>query len=170
MLNREQTDWLRPVTTTLQIICGALIFGAIGASIVLFVVNSNCQFNDSLGLIPLLGITMGLASFGAAIIIPRIILKDAARKFAKSANGVESSQLSESAIRMLFDPLQQSTIIRYALFEGPVFANLMFWFMQGSVYNLATAGTGIMLMILFFPFPNRIIQWVESLIDNAKQP
>lgn len=167
MLNTEQTGWLQPAILTLQIICSSLIIGAVAAAIVLFSINTNRQFMSSLDMIPLLGIGMGFGCFAAAMIVPRQMLRAAAKSLAKSVKA-DGGNPSESTLKKFVEPLQQSTIVRYALFEGTIFANILFWFMDGSLYNLTVAGAGLALMILFFPFPNRTIQTVETMIDDAK--
>ena len=117
-------------------------------------------------MIPLFGIVMGVGCFAAAMIVPRQTQRMAAAKLSSFVKA-DGGDPSRTTLVKFVEPLQQSTIIRYALFEGTVFANILFWFIQGSVYNLAIAGVGLALMILFFPFPGRTIQTVETMIDDA---
>jgi hypothetical protein len=172
MLNQQQIGFLKPLMLTLQITCAALILGAVSAAIVLVTVNTNRQFTSDLDLFPVLGIGMGLSCFAAGMVIPLINQRSAARQLAASlpnthAAGMET--LDKQALTRFFNPVQQSTIIQFALFEGPIFANLIFWYIDGSVFNLAVAGAGLALMILLFPFSNRLLQSVERIIRDAGQ-
>ncbi len=167
MLNPQQTGWLRPQILALQITCGSLILGALGAAFVLFMVKANRQFNTDLDLFAGLGIALAVGCLITAMILPRTIQKGTA---AKRADQVPSDgpEVQESTLRKLFEPYQNSTIMRFALLEAPVFANLLFWFMEGSVFNLAVAGFCLTLMVLAFPTTNRVLQSLEATLDDIR--
>ena len=135
MLNQEQIQWLQPVTKTLQIIVASLIFGAVTVGVALGIVGGNRQFTSAVDVFAMLGIAMFVGCAVAAWFFPNVALNTEASKLSDHVKA-EGDSLSRDTIMKFAQPLQTSTIIRYALIEGPVFANIMFWFVTGNVFNL----------------------------------
>ena len=93
-------------------------------------------------------------------------MKQNASQTAKKFFGDEIE--SPEAAQGLAQGVLSSTIIRLALLEGAIFANLMFFLIQGSIYSLIAAIVLLMIMLLAVPLPSRVISRVESMFEEAK--
>jgi len=63
---------------------------------------------------------------------------------------------------------QSNLIIRCAVIEGATFANVMMYFISGSIFNIGMVLLGIAMLGLQFPFFGRVIPAIEWMIDSAK--
>ena len=176
MLDQQQTKSLKEPILGMQIICGSLIIGAAVACLVVYFINTNRQFNTDLGTMTLVGICMAATTYVAAFLVPGMIRKASCQSLAASANrdhinrdhNQDGQKASHETLRMAAQHLTQHIIVRFALLEGTMFANLVFWFIEGSLFSWVVIGIGFALMIAFFPFPNRAIDQVESLIADSQ--
>lgn len=167
MLDQEQTETLQQTFLGLQIIVGALITGAVGFAFVIFFINDNRQFNDSLDTMALLGVAMGIAMFALSFVAPGFVRKKASRELASVLKG-DGDKPSADTLRLFGERLTQSAIVQFALLEGAILANLVFWLVEGSLFSCVIVGIGFVLMIAFFPLPHRSASNIESMLEDAR--
>lgn len=158
----NNTEFLNQPVKIYQIICGAMIWGALfTAASLLFVFDWN-KFNNGLGVIPMLGLILGITAFVSSFIIPGIVNKSALKVLSNKLDDQGHKFDSETGLNKIFATKQSASIIRYALLEGAVFANILFFFIDGSVYLLVTAAVGALIMIFMFPRKDPTLAWVEQ--------
>ena len=169
MLTDEQSAAVSPICKTILVIFAALVFGPLFfAIIVLFIRFSDEQpaIVNSLDIIAIIGLGMAFLCALFSFIVPRIVLKQNVLKTARTFFGDEIK--GAEAAKGLAETFQSSTIIRLALLEGAIFANLMFFMIQGSIFNLVAAAVLLMIMLLAIPLPARTMSKVESMFEEAK--
>ena len=169
MLSQEQTAAVEPICRVMMVIFAALVLGPLFfALIALFIrfTGPEPAIVDSLDIIVIFGIGLAFLCVMASFIVPRIALKQNASQTAKKFFGDEIE--SPEAAQGLAQGVLSSTIIRLALLEGAIFANLMFFLIQGSIYSLIAAIVLLMIMLLAVPLPSRVISRVESMFEEAK--
>ena len=167
MLNEEQLKTLQPAILGMQIISGALLFGALMACAALFLINSNRQFNSTLGILTGLGILMAAVNFVAALIIPSLMRKSSLNELRKLLTG-DQKETEQGTLEAAAASVARFQIVRFALIEGAIFINLLFWFVEGSLYGWVAIAVGFVLMIAFFPYPNRAANSIDELLADAK--
>ena len=149
VLNRDEIQSIRPTFSVIQIICAVLIVGPILLFTVLYFVREEPKFTKTVDILAILGLVFGVSAVVASFVVPVLLLKDQKKVELKNAPPV----------------IQTNTIIRYAMLEGAITTQILFWFVTGCVYLLALAGFMLALKLAFFPTSNRIIAKVERMID-----
>jgi len=168
MLTKEQAVAVTPTCKIILIIFAALAMGPLTfAAIAVFIrFSSDPAFVGDLGILPKIG--LGMAFIGAllSLVVPSIFMKQSVSGTAKKFSGEEIN--GPEAAKGIAEGIQTFTIIRMALLEGVIFVNLMFLLLTGSIVNLIAAGVLWMIMFLGIPLPHRVINKIESKLEDAK--
>ncbi|MCA8986914.1 MAG: hypothetical protein KDA78_04705 [Planctomycetaceae bacterium] len=137
-----------------SLMMGVLIFGAVMAA--------QGKFRNPNPDPVLTGIGVGAAALMAVLsfVIPPIIVSNAARQMKSGGR-----QLTEQNYLALF---QTQMIIRFAMLEGAIFMNLVL----DHQFSLPVAAALLVNMILQFPTPGRIDNWVRNRmeLDSFENP
>ena len=149
VLNRDEIQSIRPTFSVIQIICAVLIVGPILLFTVLYFVREEPKFTKTVDILAILGLVFGVSAVVASFVVPVLLLKDQQKVELTNAPPV----------------IQTNTFIRYAMLEGAITTQILFWFVTGCVYLLALTGFILALKLAFFPTSNRIIAKVERMID-----
>ena len=167
MLNNRQIEALQPRHQPFFIICLAMPIGAIAMTLALFVIKDPPKFTKVLDVMTIVGLFMALPSYLASFIAPRIMQSTAITEIASNAKSRKELEGSHVALN-LFGALQNSQVIRVALIEGAVFANILMWYVSGSVYNVITAAVGIMLLLLAIPGESSTLSKIEDMLESVR--
>jgi len=165
MLSQEQIEKLAPRVKVFQIICGSMIAGVLTMTLLMFVMKGEPKFNQSLGIIPLIGIAMALTCFVVSFVAPRIVQNSMVGEMSKDAADKSSE---DGTMLKMFGAIQSSRIIKFALIEGALFTNVIFWYLEGSVFNLAAVGFGLLLMVFAFPTVNKCVSKLEAIQESVR--
>lgn len=168
MLNQQQLEPLNQPIKASKIIFGALPMGVVVATVILYIVKGPPKFNQNLDFMTLIGLAMVIPCFAAALFVPAMTLKTSLG----SIGDLDKDKLSApdaSLLLKLFGLFQNSKIVQFALLEGAMFANLMLWFLGGSVYNLIVIPVGLLFMAIAFPTESSILAKLESMLDSLKR-
>ena len=169
MLSNEQIQQIEPRVKAMQVIIGALIIGPLVGGIILYLVREQPKFTTSLDFIAIFGIAMAAAGYLASFIAPIVMRPAILKQATDSLDETERTTLGQAIIDKLLMGYQTIQIIRCSLIEGMVFANLLLWIIEGSVYNLAAAGVGFILLAFQFPFPGKVVSAIEDMFDSVQR-
>ncbi len=164
MLSRSQIQQTEPRIRVLRMLCLGLIIGAIALALVLYLVRENPKFNSQLGLLQWVGIGFALTELGPALVVPVVMRANSVSQVGRSNERLASDVYVSIG---LVGGFVSSVIIQFALFQGALLANLFFWLMEGSVYNLAASGFCLACMIVLFPGMDRSLGTVSTMQRDA---
>ncbi len=159
MLNQQQIQTIEPRIRTIQIVCGSLIMGLMTMAVI-FVVAMGPEFIPKLGILQMVGIGMAVPVILMSFILPTGIRRNSLRQ--SLSDEQKNDPFQDEVITQALASVQTSSIIRFALLEGAAIMNLIFWFVEKSLYNLVVVGIALGLMVAFFPFSGRIIDTIQS--------
>ena len=166
MVMQNESDSLTTAGRVIQLICASLIFGVLTFAIVIGVIVGFNNINSDLGIMTLIGIVIAATTYGLSFVVPAVAakgtLESVRTKFKKSGESLDSP-LGYEKLAGIFNT---SVILRYALIEGSIFLNLVVFFLEKSSYSLMISAIGIILMVVCFPFPGRMVDWIENRIGS----
>ena len=165
MLSQSQIQQTEPRIKILRVICLVLILSAVALAVVLYFVRENPKFNSNLGMLQWIGIGFALMEIGPAFVVPMVMRANAANQVAKSNERLDSDDYVSMG---LIGGFVSSIIVQFALFQGALFANLFFWLIEGSVYNLAASGFCFLCMVVFFPGIDRSLSTIATMMRDAR--
>jgi hypothetical protein len=161
---------------TMQIVAGAIIFGALSfLGIVLFVVQNNEGKGraeppeGTLPLISLIALGMTLAEVPIAFILPAAVLR---QTLANLANHAPDSYVVPASpagpggpttdTAFLLATKQTIMIITLALFEGASFFGSIAYLLEASPVALVVSAGAIVLLLVQFPTEGQVTTWLEQ--------
>ena len=107
---------------------------------------------------------MGAGMLVASFIVPMVSASSAVE--AVRQNYKDSPENRLIAGESLAASYVTSMIIRFAIIEGSIFANLVFFYLEHSFASLVYVGIGILLMFAQFPFPGRMVGHIEGQLSE----
>lgn len=170
-------EQLRPRLRVMQIVCLALILGAlIFLGIALFMVLTE-RLNPRAGLpfVSLMGLALLVVDGPLAIILPGVMARSAVKKIAAgtSTPPVEGSADDLAGDDMKLLAVRQTTlIVGLALWEALAYMSGIAYMLEGQSFVLAIAGVAILFMLGSFPTMRSVRVWLERqrpLIEEIRQ-
>ena len=164
----EQTETLEPLVRVLQIICMALMAGVLFFLVIMLIVAKE-KINWELSTLPLIGIVFAIPAYVCSFIVPKIVAGTALKVAASKLDDEGHKADSETGLKRIFEVLQTTSIIRYAMLEGAMFFNVMMYFLSGSIVSLIIVGLGLAIMAAHFPRQEPTVAWIEERVSDVKQ-
>ena len=150
----------------IQVVCGALIMGVIFFAAVLSMIADWDPTHFDLTLLSIVGLVIAAGCYAVSVFLPNMMAGNALQVIADQIRNSKRELNSDEGRNLVANQYVTTTIVRYAVIEGAVFANLLFFFVDHAAVCLVVAAIGLALMILFFPFPGRMMTWVQNQISN----
>ena len=159
MLSQSQILQLEPRAKNLMIISIGMISGVIMLAFVLLALGMK-NANTDLGILTLVGSAAMFGSIAMAFFVPTLVARagaNAAQQLEKASEGG-----SDPRVDALGQAFMTKSIIRYALLEGGCFLNLIIFLVDNSWYALIPAAFGVIVMLLTFPLPGKMHDFVAE--------
>jgi hypothetical protein len=171
-------DQLRGRVVTLQIIAGGLLTGVVFLlAIVLFLKVTSAAKPDGEPAPPILTyIAFGFLALGlvAWAVVPARIIRSQVRSIAQGTWAPPEERHALGALSeevkafyrtdrdKLFAALQTSSIVGWALLEGPAFMGCITYLVEGQPLALAAVAVPLLLMLGTFPTREGVIRWLDE--------
>ena len=156
MLTPEQTQRIQPKLKLVQIVAGALIFGALAFAAGMSLMVDWENLNDELKMLTMMASGSSLLLFVMSIFVP-VIFAGNSSEFDHSGAPPDDASVDQ-AVPMLIS----ETLIRFSLIEGGVFLNLMVLIIEPHVALIVVAGIGLLVMLALFPRQSKMISTIEK--------
>ncbi|OJW08338.1 MAG: hypothetical protein BGO49_13125 [Planctomycetales bacterium 71-10] len=184
-MKTEETDAVRAVVRTSQIIVGAMVAGVAFFCVLATTVLSDAgrpgppAKPDVLGLplITAMSLGFGVISIVASLVVPRVMVEGGLRAIAKGPS-LDDMKLTESGQRQVYPasdvgrllPLfQTQLIVASALNEGGAFFGALAYMIERQAAALAVAGTLVALLLSRFPTLDRVQGWLDAQLERLSQ-
>ncbi len=135
----------------MQVIAGALSFGAVVFVVVAIVLRMNSPAPPIAGE----GISLFLAGFAGVLLVIHLIVPVAIVRPLTAGDG----RLTEGDWLRL---LHSITVTRLAILEGATFLNVVAFILQHNWWSLAITGGLLLWMLPLFPTRTRVEHWIET--------
>jgi hypothetical protein len=156
MLTPEQVQRIQPKLTLVQIVAGALIFGALAFAAGMSLMVDWGNLNDELKMLTMMASGSSLLLFVMSIFVP-VIFAGNSSEFDNSGTPPDDASV-DRAVPMLIS----ETLIRYSLIEGGVFLNLTILIIEPHVALIVVTAIGLLVMLALFPRRSKMISTIEK--------
>lgn len=160
MLSQSEIELLRPKINQLKIIIAALIAGVVFFALVVVVMG--VSFQAKLEILSTIGIGLGIMSAVMSLIAPKLIVKSTILQYTQKAKDLTVGDKDKMVLEFLMQAWMARSIVGAALLEGGAFLNAVVAMIERNAINLVVAIFLLALMVIYFPFENRVIDWIES--------
>ena len=158
--NEPQNETFDGSVRGMQIVAGALMFGALNFLLVVVLISGADVFG--LGqptLIAVIAAVIGAMMIGAHLIVPGIIASSQLRSAASQGMLGQDEATRNNKVMEIY---RTQLIIGLALLEGAAFLNLVALMVGKSVASLAVFAILMCLMFLKFPTQSKVSWWVQD--------
>lgn len=173
MLDEKQREHLAGISTVLQIIVLALVFGVVTFAFVVFFVLVEDGGKAEQGIISIIAACTTLVAIVAAEVVPRIIRSNMRQAIVKgkplgtsSGEAISNDMGDVGSLAAVF---QTTTIVGAAILEGAAFFNLVAYMLEHQTINLMCAA--LLVVAILFKRPNRskLEGWVEDELKSIEE-
>jgi NADH:ubiquinone oxidoreductase subunit 6 (subunit J) len=158
MLNAKQNSIALGTIRITQVIAAAMTMGALffAGTMAIMVVDWN-ELGGPVKLMSTLAAASTIIFFGLAVVIPSMFPTLPAKIERSEDEGVQNRAVTE-----IGKLLTSQTVVRFALLEACVFANVLPLMFEPRWINVIAAGVGVLLMLAFFPMTFRQLAKIEQ--------
>lgn len=167
MLSDQQLTHVKRRLIAMQFVALAMFVGSLVFAFLVMSIADWSVIYEPLKLFNYMGGATALLlyciSFGATILLPRLPDKT------PSSNEKDASLAEETkAINGILALLTTETVVRYALFQGGIFLNVMVFMLEPRWATLAVAAIGMVLMLVCFPLKFWALPKLSERFDEWK--
>jgi hypothetical protein len=164
MLNEQQSTIANGTIGVTQILAGAMTLGALFfAGTMALVVVDWSQLGGPVKLMSTLATASTIIFLGLAIVIPSLF-PTLPEKIKASDDPVTQNR----AIAEIGKLLTSQTVVRYAILEACVFANVLPLMFEPRWVSIIGAGIGVLTMLAFFPMKSRLLAKIADRFEAWK--
>ncbi len=154
-----QSEDLRNIGRTAQIIAGALIAGVLMFAVVAFIVGKG-EGPDRMPVVSVIAAAIAGINLVLRFVVPAIVVSSQT----KSVVGTAEPKLTQ----LLAGIYQTKMIVGMAVLEGAAFLNLVAYIVEKQVWSYGVVACLLTVMIISFPSQTQFENWAEDIKRNLK--
>jgi hypothetical protein len=170
MLAPAQITRITPKLWMVQLTSLAILVGACAFAFMVLAIMDWEAITGNIKMMTLIGAVTGLCCFGLAFIAPRLAISSTTHVAAQLLTKNVRTEIDDAKIiDAQLENIASANIMFAAIVEAAVFLNLVTLLLEQSTAALVIVGIGFLLLIFNFPIKHRIINRLETGIQDIRR-